>query len=119
MPKASKVGKFRAAAKATSRDVRGAPLTSQHLGQKQGASEDAVPTNKPDDNKKDVLSRGQKKRQAKREQYLKREKMVSFICCVDTMFIGFLVRVSILIIVYSTEIQPHHVLHCRSCHLSV
>lgn len=110
MPKASKVGKFRAAAKATSRDVRGAPLTSQHLGQKQGASEDAVPTNKPDDNKKDVLSRGQKKRQAKREQYLKREKMVSFICCVD-MFIDVFVRVSIFIIVYSTEIQPHHIIH--------
>ncbi|KAL7529088.1 hypothetical protein ACHAXR_006368, partial [Thalassiosira sp. AJA248-18] len=85
MPKASKVGKFRAAAKATSRDVRSAPLTSQFLlDQKKKKKDKAI--NNDDaaadavtplpENKDEPLSRGQRKRLAKREQYLKREKMV-------------------------------------------
>jgi len=75
MPKVTKVGKFRAAARATSRDVRSAPLTSEHLAQKKNNEDaDADATSNPAE--KEVLSRGQKKRQAKREQYLKREKMV-------------------------------------------
>lgn len=67
MPKASKVGKFRAAAKSSSRDVKASPLTAQYLSQKK----DAVIGDE-----KRVLSKGQKKRAAKREQYLKREKLV-------------------------------------------
>lgn len=74
MGKATKVGKFRA----SSRDVRGAPLTASHLARKQ--KKDAT-TNHADEHlsqaeEKEVLSRGQKKRLAKREQYLKRDKMV-------------------------------------------
>ncbi len=72
MPKASKVGKARAAAKATSRDVRGAPLTSQYSSSKKKDDGD----DNLDPSKQQQLSRGQKKRLAKREQYLKRERMV-------------------------------------------
>jgi hypothetical protein len=63
MPKVSKVGKFRAAAKAaaaTEAATRSIPATDDAL-----CSDD-----------KATLSRGQRKRLAKREQYLKREKMV-------------------------------------------
>jgi hypothetical protein len=58
MPKVSRVGKFRAAPK--------------HLPQL------PAPTSKSshDGDEKEPLSRGQRKRLAKREQYLKREKMV-------------------------------------------
>ncbi|KAL7546651.1 hypothetical protein ACHAWF_009982 [Thalassiosira exigua] len=66
MPKASKVGKFRAAAKASSRDVRGAPLTAAA-----GGAESAAP-----EKEKEGLSRGMKKRLAKREKYLKRQNMI-------------------------------------------
>ena len=71
MPKVSRVGKFRATAKASSAT---SPLTSkQNLADlkkvdnadKSQASGEVEP-----------LSRGQRKRHAKREQYLKREKMV-------------------------------------------
>ena len=76
MGKATKVGKFRA----SSRAVRDAPLNANYLAQKQKKD----PTNATNDNevgspqtdKKEALSRGQRKRLAKREQYLKREKMV-------------------------------------------
>eukprot|EP00584_Thalassiosira_punctigera_P020122 CAMPEP_0172574386 /NCGR_PEP_ID=MMETSP1067-20121228/136673_1 /TAXON_ID=265564 ORGANISM="Thalassiosira punctigera, Strain Tpunct2005C2" /NCGR_SAMPLE_ID=MMETSP1067 /ASSEMBLY_ACC=CAM_ASM_000444 /LENGTH=224 /DNA_ID=CAMNT_0013367013 /DNA_START=140 /DNA_END=814 /DNA_ORIENTATION=+ len=71
MPKASKVGKFRAAARASSRDVKSAPLTAQYLAQKKVSA-----VNEDADAAKEPLSRGQRKRLAKREQYLKREKMV-------------------------------------------
>lgn len=77
MPKATKVGKFRAASRASSRDVKGAPLTSEA-----STSTAAKPAKRGDDvqfpSEKDenVLSRGQKKRLAKREQYLNKEKMV-------------------------------------------
>lgn len=74
MPKASKVGKFRAAARATSRDVTGAPLTAQYLAQKK---KDAVTkTEDAADDENGALSRGQRKKLAKRERYLKREKMI-------------------------------------------
>ena len=73
MPKATKVGKFRAASRASSRDVKGAPLTSDYLSPK---NDDAAAAAKKEDDSEVVLSRGQKKRLAKREQYLNREKMV-------------------------------------------
>eukprot|EP00578_Thalassiosira_sp_NH16_P011927 CAMPEP_0181109358 /NCGR_PEP_ID=MMETSP1071-20121207/18133_1 /TAXON_ID=35127 /ORGANISM="Thalassiosira sp., Strain NH16" /LENGTH=264 /DNA_ID=CAMNT_0023193047 /DNA_START=49 /DNA_END=844 /DNA_ORIENTATION=+ len=72
MPKATKVGKFRSAAKASSRDVKCAPLTSQYLKTKEDVDVDAFPKSE----EREALSRGQRKRLAKREQYLKREKMV-------------------------------------------
>lgn len=80
MPKATKVGKFRSAARASSRDVRGAPLTSQFLAQKKKGGgtikdDDAATADVPGE-EKEALSRGQRKRLAKRDQYLKREKMV-------------------------------------------
>ncbi|KAL7443658.1 hypothetical protein ACHAXH_009517 [Discostella pseudostelligera] len=71
MPKASKVGKFRAASRASSRDVKGAPLSSDSA-----AAKLEVDTHSPSEKDDVVLSRGQKKRLAKREQYLNREKMV-------------------------------------------
>ena len=67
MPKATKVGRFRASARA----VASAPLTSSPTNQND--SEDAQPSATDG---KEVLSRGQRKRLHKREQYLKREKMV-------------------------------------------
>lgn len=82
MPKASKVGKFRAAAKASSRNVRDAPLTSQHLAQKNKDVTSSINnlegevTESAKEESEATLSRGQRKRLAKREQYLKREKMV-------------------------------------------
>ena len=84
MPKAAKVGRFRAAAKATSRDVKDAPLTSQHLADRKkrdATTNDAPPSSKsetgpPAEKEQVALSRGQRKRLAKREQYLKRERMV-------------------------------------------
>jgi hypothetical protein len=60
MPKVSKVGKFRAAAKASAATV------TVSKGTDDGTDADG----------KETLSRGQRKRLAKREQYLKREKMV-------------------------------------------
>jgi len=85
MPKVTKVGKFRSASKASSRDVRASPLTSQsnlssekkklvvvHPKNTDNANDDEFP-NEMDDA---PLSRGQRKRLAKREQYLKRENMV-------------------------------------------
>jgi len=78
MPKATKVGQFRSAARASSRDVRGAPLTEQHLAwkkEKYAINPDADASS-PKTEETEVLSRGQKKRLAKRDQYLKREKMV-------------------------------------------
>lgn len=77
MPKATKVGKFRASSKASSRDVKGAPLTSDA-----STSTAAKPATRGDDVQfpsekgENVLSRGQKKRLAKREQYLNKERMV-------------------------------------------
>lgn len=83
MPKASKVGKFRAASRASSRDVKGAPLTSGYnlSQQKKDVSTSAAAksgdgTYFPSEKEETVLSRGQKKRLAKREQYLNKEKMV-------------------------------------------
>lgn len=89
MPKATQVGKFRSASRASSRDVKGAPLSSEIVPQhkkKDGTTTTttttSVATKTGDDthfpNEKDdvVLSRGQKKRLAKREQYLNKEKMV-------------------------------------------
>ena len=97
MPKATKVGKFRAASRASSRDVRAAPLTSQQLSssssqKKKDANErisdhdlldaDAIindataPSLFPREGDDEPLSRGQRKRLAKRDQYLKRENMV-------------------------------------------
>jgi hypothetical protein len=92
MPKATKVGKFRAASRASSRDVRAAPLTSQQQSssssqKKKDANEkvsdhdlldaDAIINDAtPRDGEDAPLSRGQRKRLAKREQYLKRENMV-------------------------------------------
>lgn len=60
MPKVSKVGKFRSAAKASSSP----------------AAAPSKPSTDDDGTAKEPLSRGQRKRLAKREQYLKREKMV-------------------------------------------
>lgn len=83
MPKTSKVGKFRAAAKASSRNVKEAPLTAQYLSQKKNESDvtdkattDDTTTTTSAGTENAPLSRGQRKRLAKREQYLKREKMV-------------------------------------------
>lgn len=94
MPKATKVGQFRSASRASSRDVRTAPLTSESASsyhKKQDPDEkvvadrqanaDAAAANDEDARfpreRDDVpLSRGQRKRLAKREQYLKRENMV-------------------------------------------
>ncbi len=83
MPKASKVGKFRAASRASSRDVKGAPLTSDyHLSQQKkdvstsAAAKSEDGTHFPTEKEETILSRGQKKRLAKREQYLNKEKMV-------------------------------------------
>ena len=64
MPKVSRVGKFREKASSTRNSVIA----------KSGESNQNDPTGTTE--KKDSLSRGQRKRQAKREQYLKREKMV-------------------------------------------
>lgn len=85
MPKATKVGKFRSASKASSRDVRASPLTSQsNLSSEKKKLVDVHPKNTDDSNEDAFpnemddapLSRGQRKRLAKREQYLKRENMV-------------------------------------------
>mmetsp|Transcript_17034 Transcript_17034/g.35763 ORF Transcript_17034/g.35763 Transcript_17034/m.35763 type:complete len:223 (+) Transcript_17034:177-845(+) len=70
MPKVSRVGKFRAAAKASKST---SPLTSSRNN---SASKDAAAVDTPLNDGKESLSRGQRKRLAKREQYLKREKMV-------------------------------------------
>ena len=102
MPKVSKVGRFRA----SGRDVKQAPLLNERISEKvaeESASttkvDDATASTRYDINKneatastaaaatdanttsagtdkKQALSRGQRKRLAKREQYLKREKMV-------------------------------------------
>ncbi|KAL3780081.1 hypothetical protein ACHAW5_004565 [Stephanodiscus triporus] len=94
MPKATKVGKFRAASRASSRDVRAAPLTSQQQSPSSskntkdadgGISDrldanaimnDAAAPRFPKEGDDAPLSRGQRKRLAKRDQYLKRENMV-------------------------------------------
>jgi hypothetical protein len=86
MPKATKVGKFRSASKASSRDVRAAPLTSQSNPSSDNKKLGEAHPKNTDDTKNDdefpserddaPLSRGQRKRLAKREQYLKRENMV-------------------------------------------
>lgn len=85
MPKATKVGKFRSASNASSRDVRAAPLTSQSylssdkkkLGEVQKNTDSATNDDEfPNELDDAPLSRGQRKRLAKREQYLKRENMV-------------------------------------------
>ena len=59
MPKASRVGKFRQTAKAAA--AAAAPITTADLPSAEGG---------------DGLSRGQKKRLAKREQYLRKERLV-------------------------------------------
>lgn len=69
MPKVSKVGRFRGA---SGRNVKEAPLLKPS---KDGEKSEEDDKNHPSRNKQ-TLSRGQRKRQAKREQYLKREKMV-------------------------------------------
>ena len=61
MPKVSRVGKFRAAAKG--------PTQPSNNPSKAVTNDTSIEGNEP-------LSRGQRKRLAKREQYLKREKMV-------------------------------------------
>ena len=76
MPKASKVGQARAAARASSRNVKEAPLTSQFLPGINTADTVDDDLSKLAEKEKEALSRGQRKRLAKREQYLKREKMV-------------------------------------------
>lgn len=85
MPKATKVGKFRSASKASSRDVRAAPLTfHSNLSPEKKKRVDVHPKNTdvtnddefPNEMDDAPLSRGQRKRLAKREQYLKRENMV-------------------------------------------
>ena len=91
MPKISKVGKFRKAA-AASKKTAVAPLgkaaylvvpkkekdevpsTAESPSQNDKASERQSPTTVAADTSS--LSRGQRKRQAKREQYLKKEKMI-------------------------------------------
>ncbi|EJK54129.1 hypothetical protein THAOC_26309 [Thalassiosira oceanica] len=65
MPKASKVGKARATSKVSPRDTL--PI---------GGTSADVPNDGHGSSSKEALSRGQRKRLAKREQYLKREKMV-------------------------------------------
>ena len=73
MPKVSRVGKFREKASSTRNSV----IHLSKLGEPN--QNETTTTNDNDNNKKeknDSLSRGQRKRQAKREQYLKREKMV-------------------------------------------
>ena len=68
MPKATKAGKFRSAAKATSRDVRSAPLMKKKdTPIKEDVS--GVNTSHVVEGKETAtLSRGQRKRLAKREQ---------------------------------------------------
>ena len=68
MPKATKVGKFRSAAKATSRDVRAAPLIKNKDTPKQDNIGDANTSKNVDGKETATLSRGQRKRLAKREQ---------------------------------------------------
>ena len=81
MPKVSKVGRFRA----SGRNVKEAPLLNEKANEKKVTAEAAAGSTKDgatatDTNvktaEKQALSRGQRKRLAKREQYLKREKMV-------------------------------------------
>ena len=97
MPKVSRVGRFRA----SGRDVKQAPLLNKSDSEKGTAEEPAstkldgatassnrdntsnqseeaadANTTAAGTNNKQALSRGQRKRLAKREQYLKREKMV-------------------------------------------
>lgn len=82
MPKVSKVGRFRA----SGRNVKEAPLLNEKANEKKVISEvaadstkdgaTATDTNVTTADNKQALSRGQRKRAAKREQYLKREKMV-------------------------------------------
>lgn len=68
MPKASRVGKFRQAAKAASAVVAAAPSsTTTSPGPHLTATVEGSSTS---------LSRGQKKRMAKREQYLRKERLV-------------------------------------------
>lgn len=71
MGKATKVGKFRA----SSRDVKGAPLTARYSAQRQKKAADDGTEHAPPI-EKEALSRGQRKRLAKRAQYLKRDKMI-------------------------------------------
>lgn len=54
--------------------VRSTPLLSQEKHAADGVDEQKIHTTESDENK--ALSRGQRKRLAKREQYMKREKMV-------------------------------------------
>lgn len=69
MGKASKSGKSKTTAKAvSSRLVKHAPLTSTKIISPKSSQKD--------DGHTESLSRGQRKRLAKREQYLKRERMV-------------------------------------------
>ena len=82
MPKVSKVGRFRA----SGRNVKEAPLLNEKANEKKVTAEaaadstkdgaTATDTNADNSSNKQALSRGQRKRLAKREQYLKREKMV-------------------------------------------
>ena len=68
MPKATKVGKFRSAAKATSRDVRAAPLIkNKDTPIKEDDNGDANTSN-TEGKETTTLSRRQRKRLAKREQ---------------------------------------------------
>mmetsp|Transcript_12239 Transcript_12239/g.25353 ORF Transcript_12239/g.25353 Transcript_12239/m.25353 type:complete len:248 (+) Transcript_12239:3448-4191(+) len=69
MPKVSKVGRFRGA---SGRNVKEAPLLTPESKDGEKSEED----DKNPSRNNQTLSRGQRKRQAKREQYLKREKMV-------------------------------------------
>jgi len=69
MPKATKVGKFRSAAKATSRDVRAAPLIKNKdtpIKEDDGDANTLILN--VEGKETATLSRGQRKRLAKREQ---------------------------------------------------
>ena len=64
MPKAARLPKH-----------RGAAVVAKKADEKKVADVDVPPPSASDD-KADALSRGQRKRQAKRDQYLKREHMI-------------------------------------------
>lgn len=77
MPKASRAGKFRQAAKAAKKDSSAAFNTKiEHEKVGQDVDNDGKGGGGGDGGDGGALSRGQKKRMAKREQYLKKERMV-------------------------------------------
>lgn len=76
MPKVSKVGRFRASA--SSRNVKASPLNDDYLKNGSGLFDKQPDSVKASDAKEVSvsMSRGQRKRQAKKDQYLKKENMV-------------------------------------------